>query len=61
MAAVAAVAAMAGHGALRHGNDGFAKSAFLYGGNAAYVEQLHESYRADPAPSIPNGATFSPT
>ncbi len=31
------------------GNDTFAATSFLYGGNAAYVEQLHESYRADPA------------
>jgi 2-oxoglutarate dehydrogenase E1 component len=31
------------------GNEGFATTSFLYGGNAAYVEQLHEAYRADPA------------
>ena len=30
------------------GNEGFSTTSFLYGGNAAYVEQLHESYRADP-------------
>jgi len=29
-------------------NDTFALTSFLYGGNAAYVEQLHESYRRDP-------------
>jgi 2-oxoglutarate dehydrogenase E1 component len=31
------------------GNDAFAQTSFLYGGNAAYVEQLHEAYRKNPA------------
>ena len=30
-------------------NAAFARSSFLYGGNAAYVEQLHARYEADPA------------
>ncbi len=31
------------------GNDAFASTSFLYGGNAVYVEQMQERYRADPA------------
>jgi len=31
------------------GNDAFAQTSFLYGGNAAWVEQLHEAYRRNPA------------
>src|SRR3954462_3160235 len=30
-------------------NAAFARSSFLYGGNAAYVEQLHSRYEANPA------------
>jgi 2-oxoglutarate dehydrogenase E1 component len=30
-------------------NAAFARTSFLYGGNAAYVEQLHARYEADPA------------
>ena len=30
------------------GNERFAATSFLWGGNAAYVEQLHERYRSDP-------------
>ena len=30
-------------------NDAFSQSSFLYGGNAAYVEQLYDEYRRDPA------------
>ena len=30
-------------------NAAFSKSSFLYGGNAAYVEQLYDDYRRDPA------------
>ena len=30
-------------------NAAFARTSFLYGGNAAYVEQLHSRYEADPA------------
>jgi len=39
-------------------NDTFALTSFLYGGNAAYVEQLHESYRADPASVDPEWRRF---
>ena len=30
-------------------NAAFARTSFLYGGNAAYVEQLQSRYEADPA------------
>ena len=30
-------------------NAAFARTSFLYGGNAAYVEQLHSQYEANPA------------
>jgi 2-oxoglutarate dehydrogenase E1 component len=30
-------------------NEAFSRSSFLYGGNAAYVEQLYEDYNRDPA------------
>ena len=30
-------------------NAAFARSSFLYGGNAVYVEQLQSRYAADPA------------
>src|SRR5438552_9385902 len=30
-------------------NAAFARTSFLYGGNAAYVEQLHSRYEADPS------------
>jgi 2-oxoglutarate dehydrogenase E1 component len=30
-------------------NAAFSKSSFLYGGNAAYVEQLYDDYRRDPS------------
>ncbi len=30
-------------------NDVFAQTSFLYGGNAAYIEDLHARYQADPA------------
>ena len=30
-------------------NAAFALSSFLYGGNAAYIEDLHARYEADPA------------
>ncbi|MBV9457455.1 MAG: hypothetical protein JO141_08090, partial [Bradyrhizobium sp.] len=29
-------------------NTAFANTSFLYGGNAAYVEQLHAAYEQDP-------------
>ena len=37
---------------------GFGTTSFLYGGNAAYVEQLHESYRADPSSVDPEWREF---
>ena len=30
-------------------NEAFAQTAFLYGGNAAYIEQLYARYSEDPA------------
>jgi 2-oxoglutarate dehydrogenase E1 component len=30
-------------------NAAFARTSFLYGGNAAYVEQLHSRYEANPS------------
>ena len=30
-------------------NAAFARTSFLYGGNAAYIEDLHARYEADPA------------
>ena len=30
-------------------NAAFARTSFLYGGNAAFIEQLHARYEADPA------------
>ena len=45
-------------GSGRPGGAGFATTSFLYGGNAAYVEQLHESYRADPASVDPEWQAF---
>ena len=38
-----------GTGNGRSADRGFAGTSFLYGGNAAFIEQLHERYRADPA------------
>ena len=34
-------------------NAGFLDSSFLYGGNAAYVEQLQAAYEADPTSVAP--------
>ena len=39
-------------------NDAFSKSSFLYGGNAAYVEQLYDEYRRDPANVDPSWRQF---
>ena len=39
-------------------NDAFSKSSFLYGGNAAYVEQLYDTYRRDPAQVDPSWRQF---
>jgi len=48
-----------GSGAVRSpGNDAFASTSFLYGGNAVYVEQLQERYRADPASVDPEWRAF---
>ena len=40
-------------------NAAFARTSFLYGGNAAYIEDLYARYEADPAASMPSGAPFS--
>lgn len=48
-----------GSGAPRSpGNDAFSSTSFLYGGNAVYVEQLQERYRADPASVDPEWREF---
>ena len=39
-------------------NDAFAKSSFLYGGNATYVEQLYDDYRRDPTKVDPSWRQF---
>ena len=39
-------------------NERFAATSFLWGGNAAYVEQLHESFRADPQSVDPEWRAF---
>ena len=39
-------------------NSAFARTSFLYGGNAAYVEQLQDSYRRDPASLDPSWREF---
>jgi 2-oxoglutarate dehydrogenase E1 component len=39
-------------------NDTFALTSFLYGGNAVYVEQLHEAYQHDPASVDPEWQQF---
>ena len=39
-------------------NEAFASTSFLYGGNAVYVEQLQERYRADPASVDPEWRAF---
>src|SRR5665213_48562 len=39
-------------------NERFSRSSFLYGGNAAYVEQLHDDYRRDPASVDASWRTF---
>jgi 2-oxoglutarate dehydrogenase E1 component len=42
-------------------NDDFAATAFLYGGNAAYVEQLQERYQRDPGSVDPQWRSFFET
>ncbi|MBV8767716.1 MAG: hypothetical protein JO094_02355, partial [Hyphomicrobiales bacterium] len=39
-------------------NEAFSKSSFLYGGNAAYVEQLYDEYRRDPTRVDPSWREF---
>jgi len=39
-------------------NAAFADSSFLFGGNAAYIEQLYASYKADPASVDPEWREF---
>jgi 2-oxoglutarate dehydrogenase E1 component len=39
-------------------NSAFARTSFLYGGNAAYVEQLQDSYLRDPASLDPSWREF---
>jgi 2-oxoglutarate dehydrogenase E1 component len=39
-------------------NDGFALTSFLYGGNAAYVDQLYEAYQRDPLSVDPEWRDF---
>ena len=40
-------------------NAAFALTSFLYGGNAAYVDELYARYEPDPNPSMPNGRPSS--
>ena len=39
-------------------NDAFANTSFLYGGNAAFIEQLHARYQEDPASVGPEWREF---
>jgi 2-oxoglutarate dehydrogenase E1 component len=39
-------------------NAAFARTSFLYGGNAAYVEQLHSRYESNPASVDAEWRTF---
>ena len=48
-----------GAGAVRSASNGsFALTSFLYGGNAAYVEQLYDDYQRDPASVDPEWRDF---
>ena len=40
-------------------NAAFARTSFLYGGNAAYIEDLYARYEADPQRSTPSGRRSS--
>ena len=40
------------------GNQAFSATSFLYGGNAAFIEQLHERYRQDPQSVDPEWQSF---
>ncbi|WP_026608125.1 2-oxoglutarate dehydrogenase E1 component [Methylocapsa acidiphila] len=48
----------AGGGGRSESNAKFAQSSFLYGANAAYVEQLQDAYRRDPASVDPEWRAF---
>src|SRR5215469_11073797 len=39
-------------------NQVFAETSFLYGGNAAYIEEMHERWANDPASVTPAWRTF---
>ncbi len=39
-------------------NTAFALTSFLYGGNAAYIEDLHAKYEADPRRWMPEWQSF---
>src|SRR5580704_13754096 len=47
-----------GPGSRSASNSAFARTSFLYGGNAAYVEQLQEGYLRDPASLDPSWREF---
>jgi len=47
-----------GPGSRSASNSAFARTSFLYGGNAAYVEQLQDSYLRDPASLDPSWREF---
>ena len=40
-------------------NAAFARTSFLYGGNAAYIEDLYARTRATRPRSMPSGRSFS--
>src|SRR6478609_8398311 len=40
-------------------NEALAQTGFLYGGNAAYIEDLYARYEADPKPVDANGELVS--
>ena len=41
-------------------NEALAQTGFLYGGNAAYIEDLYARYQADPNRSTSSGRASSP-
>src|ERR1700726_5305828 len=47
-----------GPGSRSASNSAFARTSFLYGGNAAYVEQLQDSYLRDPGSLDPSWREF---
>ena len=40
-------------------NAAFARTTFLYGANAAFIEDLYAKFRAIPPRSTPSGGSFS--